>query len=98
VPLTAFLNAMIHRTDPVPFLRSWQLLPDWWSWWHTGVVCLLYFLPIVIDTIILRRALDIYDAIFPPVQGTHERPRVREDGPTAHASANGGSRRRHRAE
>jgi hypothetical protein len=106
-PLTAFIQVMAGGTDPVSALVSWWR-PDRWSSWHTGVFCVLFFLPLSMSRQMQRRALDIYDEISPPpslqptptvdqrAQGTNEQPHLSTEVKRTHPSANGGARRRRR--
>jgi hypothetical protein len=86
-PLTAFIQSRASGTDLVSALGLlWQ--PDRWSWWHTGVFAIVFFLPLSMGRSMQRRALDIYDQIAPPsplpaapavaptTQGTNEQLRI----------------------
>jgi hypothetical protein len=101
-PLTAFIQTMASGTDPVSALVSWWR-PDRWSWWHTGVLFALFLVPLSVGRLVQRRALDIYDEIFPPVpavapaaQGTTESPSAPAGVQTTLATANVGARHRRR--
>jgi hypothetical protein len=92
-PLTASIQTMAGGTDPVSALVSWWRL-DRWSWWHTGVFGLLWFVPLVWGGHVQRQALDIYDEI--------SNPSSLPPAPAADLTAQGSNwgsrrRRRHRA-
>jgi hypothetical protein len=101
-PFTAFIQTMASGADPLSALVAWWQ-PNRWSDWHTGMFLVLFWLPFGVGLFLRKRALDVYDELSPPApavdpitQGAHERPSVREGGPTAHTSTNGGAQRRRR--
>ena len=109
-PFTVFIQTMARGTDPVSALVSWSqsvggswMSPAWWSWWHTGVLFVLFWLPLSFGMWGRKQALDLYDMIAPstPVvaqtsQETPERPTVLDPGPPVYVRMNEGSRRRRR--
>jgi hypothetical protein len=99
-PLTVFIQAMARGIDPVEAVVSWWQ-PDRWSWWHTAVFGILFWVPFSVSLLFRRGALDLYDeislpapAVTPTAQGTHEQSTIPDSGPPAYVRATGGSRRR----
>jgi hypothetical protein len=109
-PFTVFIQVIAGGIDPVAALVSWWqraggswMSPAWWSWWHTGMLLVLFVGPLAFGRLVQRRALDIYDALSPstPVvaptaQGPHKQPTVPDPGPPVYVRPHEGSRRRRR--
>jgi hypothetical protein len=101
-PFTALIQAMTRGTDPVEALVSgWP--PAWWSWWHTAVFLILFWVPSSVALLFRRRALDLYDELSPPppavapiAQGATESPSAPVGVQTTLARANAGARHRRR--
>jgi fructose-specific phosphotransferase system IIC component len=83
VPLTAFLQAMVSRTDFGAVLSPF-LKPDGLPGWQVILLCVLLFLPILVGGYFRKCAMDIYDEIAKPATPA---PAIGPNGatPTTHA-------------
>jgi hypothetical protein len=102
-PLTVFIQAMAKGIDPLGAVASWWP-PEWWSWWHTAVFLILFWLPFSISLLFRRRALDLYDELPPPAPaeapttpGTCAPPPVSDPGPPVYVRANKGAQHHQRS-
>jgi hypothetical protein len=101
-PLTGFIQATARGIDPLEVMVSWWP-PVWWSWRHTAVFLILFWVPFSVSLVFRRKALDMYDDLSPAAlagapttQGTHAQSTTLDPGPPVYIRANRGARHRRR--